>query len=279
MKTVFFGTSEFAVPVLRATHTASELLAVVTQPDRPSGRGQKLQPTPVKAAAQALDVAVYEPQRLRPFADELKALGADAFVLASYGKLLPQSVLDLAPGGAFNVHPSMLPRYRGATPIQSAIANGDTSTGVTIMLMDAGMDTGDIVEQRRVEIGADETYGALHDRLALIGAEMLGDVLRRAASGNVPRVPQTGEATVTTPISKEDLLLDLRWPPQRIVDRVRAFSPQPAARAEWLGETVKILRAHVENGELVVDDVVAPNRGRMSGEQYAQSRRAREAAR
>lgn len=268
-RTLFFGTSDFAVPILRAAARASDLRGVVTQPDRPAGRGQKLQPTPVKAAALELGVRVYEPTSLRAFAAELANETWDAFALASYGRILPQAILDVPRLGAFNVHPSLLPRYRGATPIQSAIANGDAQTGVSVMLMDAGLDTGDIVAQERVDIEAGEDYGSLHDRLAEIGARMLADVLTEAAAGSVPRRAQVGEASTTRPLRKEDLQLDLEQPARAIVNRVRALSPQPAARAVLNGETVKVLRAHVaSDGSLAVDEVIAPNRGRETGEAF-----------
>lgn len=268
-RTLFFGTSEFAVPSLRAAARASDLRGVVTQPDRPAGRGHKLQPTPVKVAALELGVRVYEPANLRAFAADLANETWDAFALASYGRILPQAILDVPRLGALNVHPSLLPRYRGATPIQSAIANGDRETGVSVMLMDAGMDTGDIVAQQRVDIEAGEDYGSLHDRLAEIGASMLANVLAAAANGSVPRRAQVGDPTVTRPLRKEDLQLDLTQPARAIVDRVRSLSPQPAARAFLNGETVKVLRAHVaSDGSLAIDEVIAPNRARESGDAF-----------
>jgi methionyl-tRNA formyltransferase len=221
---------------------------------------------------------VYEPKNLKAFAQEIAGAPFDLFALASYGRILPQAVLDLPKLGALNVHPSLLPKYRGATPIQSALRNGDSETGVTIMLMDAGMDTGDIVLQERVAIEPDDTYGALHDRLALYGGELLGEALDLAANGKLPRHPQSGVAVLTAPISKDDLIANPSWPAERIVAMVRAFSPQPGARMEVDGETIKVLGAHVEDGELVLDEVIVPNRGRMTGEAYRQSRRDRENA-
>ncbi len=276
MRSLFFGTSAFAVPSLRTVAAATDVVGVVTQPDRPAGRGQKLTPTPVKAAALELGLRVFEPLRLKPFAAEIAAEGPfDLFALASYGKILPQALLDLPRLGALNVHPSLLPRYRGATPIQSALRNGEHETGVSIMLMDAGMDTGDLVLQEHVAIRAGESYGDLHDRLAAFGAEMLGRAIALAQAGPLPRHPQQGEPTLTTPLAKEDLIVDLQWTPERVVNAVRAFSPQPGARAEIDGEPVKLLRAHVERGELVIDELIAPNRGRMTGEAYLRSRRER----
>jgi len=271
----------------------TDLVGVVTQPDRPAGRGHKLTPTPVKAAALALGLSVYEPQRLRPFIEDIRDERFDLFALASYGKILPQALLDLPRLGALNVHPSLLPEYRGATPIQTAIANGDTETGVSIMLMDAGMDTGDLVLQERVGIESGETYGELHDRLAFYGGELLGRALDLASAGPLRRMPQQGEPSVTKPIRKEDLRIDWSWPAARIVDRVRSLAPQPGARASLFAfDSLKLLKARVYQGDaagevgrgtligkdfvvragdgaVVVDELIAPNHGRETGLQFA----------
>jgi methionyl-tRNA formyltransferase len=273
VRSLFFGTSAFAVPSLHAVAARTKLAGVVTQPDRPAGRGQRLTASPVKRAALELGLRIYEPVRLRELAGELRNERFDCFALASYGRILPQALLDLPRIGALNVHPSLLPAYRGATPIQTALANGETETGVSIMLMDAGLDTGDLVAQERLVIEPGETYGELHDRLAELGAQLLADVLDAASRGALVRSPQSGEASLTRPLSKADLAIDLSWPAQRIVNAVRAFSPQPGARATLDGESLKILRAHVApDGTLCIDELIAPNRGRMSGEQYLRGR-------
>jgi methionyl-tRNA formyltransferase len=270
---LFLGTSAFAVPSLRAVAARAQLAGVVTQPDRPAGRGQRLTPSAVKTAALELGVRVYEPARLREFAAEIAAQRPDLLVLASYGRILPRSLLELPRLGALNVHPSLLPKYRGATPIQTALSEGETETGVSIMLIDEGLDTGDIVLQRQVAIEPSEAYGELHDRLAEIGAELLARALDLADRGELKGSPQTGEPSLTRPITGDDLRIDWNWPAQRIVNHVRAFSPRPAARASIEGETVKILRAHVgPHGKLILDELIAPNRGRMSGEAYFRSR-------
>jgi methionyl-tRNA formyltransferase len=276
LRTLFFGTSAFAVPSLHVTAEKTQLAGVVTQPDRPAGRGHKLQPTPIKTAALALGLRVYEPASLKAFVAQLAQTPYDLFALASYGKILPQALIDLPALGALNVHPSLLPQYRGATPIQSALLAGETRTGVSIMLMDAGMDTGDLVLQEPVEINADDDYGALHDRLALFGADLLGDAIDLALRGPLPRTPQRGESSVTRPIRKEDLVIDWSWAPERIVNTVRAFAPAPGARAVIDGESVKLLRAHVDGDRVVIDELIAPNRGRMSGESFERSRHDRE---
>lgn len=272
MKTLFFGTSAFAVPSLHVVAQRTQC-AVVTQPDRPAGRGHRLAPSPVKATALELGLRVYEPVRLRAFAPQIAGEDFDLFVLASYGRILPAELLALPRLGALNVHPSLLPKYRGATPIQSAILHGERTTGVSIMLMDAGLDTGDVVIAREVALGADETYGDLHDRLAQTGAELLCEALEAAEAGELRAAPQSGEATLTRLIERDDLRIDWSWPAERIARTVRAYSPQPAARADIDGESVKILRAHVdETGRLVIDELIAPNRGPMSGEAYLRGR-------
>lgn len=296
MKTLFFGTSEFAVPSLRAVADRTQLLGVVTQPDRPAGRGHALRPTPLKTAALELGVPVHEPKSLRAFANECVNGHYDLFVLASYGKILPQVLLDLPKLGAFNVHPSLLPKYRGATPIQTALLEGETQTGVTIMLMDAGMDTGDVVLQERTPIADDERYGELHDRLAIFGAQALSHAIDFARSGHVPHTPQEGKPSVTRPLRKEDLVIDWSWPAKRIVNAVRAFAPAPGARAVLADAPVKLLRARagaptiaalrpgeiidattdavmVRCGDGTVDvlELIPPNRGAQSGAAFAQS--------
>lgn len=269
---------------------------VVTQPDRPAGRGHKLRPTPVKSAALELGLPVFEPASLRSFAREHARESYDLFVLASYGKILPQELLDIPGLGSFNVHPSLLPKYRGATPIQNALLHGDQETGVTIMLMDAGMDTGEIVLQERTPIAPEERYGELHDRLALFGAQALSHALDLARSGHIPHYPQSGKVSVTRPLCKEDLIVDWNWPARRIVNAVRAFAPAPAARAQLGNVPVKLLRAALgtagitpaspgsilgiageaaavrcRNGTVDVLELVPPNRGAQSGAAFARS--------
>lgn len=243
-----------------------------------------------------LGVPVLEPASLRAFAADCARERYDLFVLASYGKILPQALLDVPKLGSFNVHPSLLPKYRGATPIQTALREGGTETGVTIMLMDAGMDTGDIVLQERTPIDEDERYGELHDRLAAFGAQALSHALDLARSGHIPHRPQSGKPSVTRPISKGDLTLDWAWPAQHIVNMVRAYAPAPAARATLGGTPVKLLRARegtssiaplapgeiagvagdaisIRCGDGTVDvlELVAPNRGAQSGAAFAQT--------
>jgi methionyl-tRNA formyltransferase len=237
---------------------------------------------------------VLEPDSLRSFSQEHANESYDLFVLASYGKILPQSVLQMPKLGALNVHPSLLPKYRGATPIQTALLEGESETGVTIMLMDAGMDTGDVVLQERTPIAPDERYGELHDRLAVFGAQALSHAIDLARSGYIPHVPQQGTPSVTRPLHKEDLAIDWNWPATRIVNVVRAFAPAPGARATIAGTPVKLLRARVADwnrfeqrpGEIVgmtsdaaiircgdgaveVLELIPPNRNAQSGAAFA----------
>ncbi len=295
MQTLFFGTSAFAVPSLRALAERTQLAGVVTQPDRPAGRGWRLRPTPVKLAALEIGAPVYEPLSLREFAASLAGRRYDLFVLAAYGRILPQSLLDLPRLGALNVHPSLLPRYRGATPIQSALVEGAVETGVSIILMDAGTDTGDIVLAEPTAIGAEETYGELHERLAALGARLLVRAIDAAGGEAFAAVPQTGEPTATRLPAKEGLTIDWSWSAEHIANVTRAFSPQPAARARLAGMTVKLLRAaraegHAGvppgtilgtrgeallvacgDGTVAVTALVAPNRGIATGRAFAQS--------
>lgn len=294
MRTLFFGTSDFAVPILEMTAARTEVAAVVTQPDRPAGRGHKLRPPPVKTVAENLRLTVHQPTALKNFAHELRRSAFDLFIVASYGKIVPKDLLNIPKLGSLNVHPSLLPLYRGATPIQSALRDGAAETGVSIMLMDEGMDTGDIVLQERTPILPDETYGELHDRLARFGAQVLAHAIDLARSGDLVRAPQTGKASVTRPLRKDDLRIDWNWPARRIVNHVRSLSPLPAARAEVAGVPLKILRAElgswdrplVAAGQIVgvrgdalivragdspvnLLEVIAPNRAPQTGAAFA----------
>ncbi len=231
---------------------------MVTQPDRPAGRGRKTEPTPVKREAERLGVPVHAPAKLVPFAEEARALAPDAFVVASYGRIVPRALLEAVPI-AFNVHPSLLPLYRGATPLQSVLRDGRGETGVTIIAMDAGMDTGDVLLQERLPIGARETYGELHDRTASIGARLAVDAIGAYEHGTLRREPQpdaarrlgVGEreiaATATRPWTKDDWALREDRTAAEMDGLVRALAPRPGARVlvPPLG-TVRILAAHVD---------------------------------
>jgi methionyl-tRNA formyltransferase len=244
---IFFGTPRFAVPALEALVAGPDVVVgVVCQPDRPSGRGQQVHAPPVKEAAQAHDIAVLQPTKLRPpeFLESLRAWEPDLIVVAAYGRILPQTVLDLPRLGCINVHASLLPRYRGAGPIQWAILRGETSTGVTIMQMNARMDEGDILLQRATPIGAGETHGELEARLATFGAETLQEALALLHRGELYPTPQVhADATLAPLIKKEDGRIDWSLPAIEIARRVRAFNPWPSAHTMWDGKMLKIHRA------------------------------------
>lgn len=246
---VFFGTPAFAVPSLEMLAARGvPLKLVVTQPDRPSGRGKKLTPPPVKTLAQRLGVPVFQAERLRAESSvrTLADFGGDCALVVAYGQLLPQSVLDLYPRGVLNIHGSLLPRLRGSAPIQRTLLNGDLETGITIMLLDAGMDTGPVLRQRRLDVAETETFGSLHDRLALAGAECLLETLALYHSGSLSPKPQDDSAaTYAPPIGKEELRIDWGRPARQLVNAIRAFDPMPGAFAYLEGRRIKCFRAAV----------------------------------
>jgi methionyl-tRNA formyltransferase len=234
MRIVFMGTAELSCASLEALAEDKRFLvaAVVTQPDRPRGRELKLQPSPVKALAQKLNLPVLQPARARDekFIAELRGLAPELIVVVAYGQLLPPDILDLPRYGCLNVHTSLLPKYRGAAPIQWAVANGDTETGVTLMKMDAGLDTGPIVAQRRTPIQPTDDSATLHDRLARLGAELLLATLSDHVAGKIQPRPQPVAGVSHAPkIKKEDGRIDWHLPAQTILNRLRAFTPWPGA--------------------------------------------------
>ena len=246
MKTVFLGTPAFAVASLEALAAAGhEVLAVFTQPDRPSGRGQTLAAPPVKRAALSLGLTVHQPERIRrPKAVELvAALRPEIMVVVGYGQIIPQSFLDIPPHGIVNVHASLLPRYRGAAPIQWAIANGETRTGVTTMRIDAGLDTGDMLLKSETNIGPLETAHDLSARLARMGAALLLETLAGIERGAIVPVRQNpAEATYAPVLKKEDGLIDWRRTAAEIRNRARGFAPWPGAHTRFRGRGFQILK-------------------------------------
>jgi methionyl-tRNA formyltransferase len=241
------GTPDFAVPTLELlVSVGNDVAAVYTQPDRPSGRGQHMAETPVKRRAQQLGLRVLAPKTLRaPEAIEaLRSFSPEALVVAAYGKLLPQAALDAAPKGALNIHPSLLPKYRGPSPIAAAILAGDRETGGTIMLLDAGMDTGPILAQRRTPIGDDDTTGTLSERLAREGAALLAETLAQWLAGKItPQAQDEAAATITKLVEKEDGRIDWSRPAREIWLQTRAYNPWPGSFTTWRGAIVKVLQA------------------------------------
>lgn len=245
--TVFLGTPEFAVPSLRKLVGAKvPLIAVVTQPDRPSGRGKKLTAPPLKVVAEGFGIPVYQPPRIRAgeVIDRLQAFGAECAVVVAYGQILPQAFLDLFPLGTLNVHASLLPAYRGAAPLQRCLLAGETRTGVTIMLLDAGMDTGPVLAQRAVPIREDATYGSLHDEMAEAGGELLLETLRAWRAGRIVPVPQEDAlATYAPPLLKTEGRVLWEASGNQIVNTIRAFDPSPGAYGLFLGQRMKFFQA------------------------------------
>lgn len=248
MRTVFMGSPEFAVPTLRVLAEKTELVCVVTQPDRHAGRGRRLAESPVKAEAVSLDLEVFQPESLKDelVKRELQAKNAGVFIVAAYGKILPGSLLRVPPHGVLNVHASLLPRWRGAAPVQAAIASGDQRTGVTIMKMDEGLDTGPIIDQRHIPIAPDATGGALTKKLAKLGAELLSNALPAYLSGESEPQPQEDAAATYAPmLRKSDGFLDLSLPAATLERMIRAYDPWPGTYLEWEGRRLAIHKASV----------------------------------
>jgi len=255
MRVVFAGTPAFAAEALRALHAAGfELPLVLTQPDRPAGRGMKLQPSPVKQFALAQGLAVAQPRSLRldgRFPEDaaaaravLQAAAPDVMVVAAYGLILPPWVLALPPLGCLNIHASLLPRWRGAAPIQRAVEAGDAETGITIMQMDAGLDTGPMLLRAVEPIGPQDTTATLHDRLATLGARLIVQALRDAAAGRLRPQPQPAEGvSYAHKIAKAEAAVDWRQPAAALARRARAFDPAPGLHFALGGEPVKLWRA------------------------------------
>ena len=262
MKVVFMGTPEFAVPSLEQLVPAHDVVAVYTQPDRAAGRGRSLAMPPVKRAALSLNLAVRQPVSLKDagVVAQLAVLRPDVIVVAAFGQLLPQPVLDIPPFGCVNVHPSLLPKFRGASPVAAAILAGDKFTGVSVMLMDEGLDTGPVLARAQIPIPASDTTGSLTARLSLIAARLLLEVLPRWSRGELVPQPQSeAEATYSGPVSKDAGEIDWRLPAVDIWRRVRAFQPWPGCYTKWQGEQLKIMEAVPLPGEKVfeVGQVVA----------------------
>ncbi|MBO6232744.1 MAG: methionyl-tRNA formyltransferase [Clostridia bacterium] len=271
MKIVFMGTPDFAKESLEALYNNGyEILAVVTNPDKPKGRGMKMVASPVKEFALEKGLKIYQPEKVRKneeFINEIKSLNPDVICVVAYGKILPQEILDIPKNGSINVHGSLLPKYRGAAPIQWAVLNGDKTTGVTTMYMGAGMDTGDMILKQEVEIGEDETTGELWDRLSKIGSELLVETLKQIEAGTAPRVKQGDDFTMAPMLDKEMAKID--WEnktAKEIKNLVRGLNPIMGAYTFLNGKKIKFWKVDVakdvdeeanvalENGTVVLSD-------------------------
>jgi methionyl-tRNA formyltransferase len=255
IRIIFMGSPEFALPALSALANAHHIVGVVTQPDRTAGRGRELKSPPVKTLALELNIPVMQPEKLRaPEAmQQLRAWAPDLIVVAAFGQILKKDVLELPRYGCINVHASLLPRWRGAAPINAAILAGDEETGVTIMQMDAGLDTGPMLARKSIRIKADDTAGSVLAALSTLGADLLNEVLPEYISGNLTIQPQPAEGATYAPmLKKEDGLLDFTRPALELERRVRAMNPWPGAWFEWNGNLLRVLRAStasVEKGQ------------------------------
>lgn len=288
MRVVFIGTGEIGVPTLRTLQRSEhKLVGVVTQPDKAVGRDQKMTPPPIKAALTETEMPILQPARIRDgrSIDEIRELKPEAIVVMAYGQILPRDVLQIPPLACLNLHASLLPRWRGAAPIQAAIAAGDRQSGITVMFMDEGLDTGDILLQHQVDILPNDTGGSLHDRLAGMAPAALLEALRLLASGNAPRFPQ-GSALVTSApkLNREDGRISWEEPATVIERKIRAFNPWPgafmtiddpettAARKSPRGRNLKIFSASVADfdgkpGEILRNEnefIVAAGKGALS---------------
>ena len=248
---VFMGTPDFAAPLVEACATLGELVAVVTQPDRPKGRGNAVVAPPVKVWAEAHGIPVWQPLKVKTgdFEAQLRAVSPDVAVVAAYGRILPKGVLDAPRLGCVNVHASLLPKLRGAAPIQWAIAQGESETGVCLMQMDEGLDTGPVLARRAISIAADETGGSLFDKLSALGRELLVAELPRFLRGELQPMPQDHPRHTLAPIiDKQDGKLDFTRDAVALERRVRAFDPWPGTFTLLEGKLLKVLRAHVGSG-------------------------------
>lgn len=252
MRIVFMGTAEFGLPSLeRLLHSSHSVEAVVTGPDRPKGRGLKLAPSPIKVFALERGLTVLQPEKLKDeeFISTLRGLRPDLFVVVAF-RMLPKEVFEIPPKGTINLHGSLLPRYRGAAPIQWAIIRGERRTGVTTFFIDEGMDTGNLILQREVEIGGDETAGQLHDRLAQIGAEVLMETVEQIAQGKAAQMKQDDSIATPAPkLKKEDGLIDWSKKAIDIKNQIRGMNPFPGAYTELSGRIIKVHKASLAPDE------------------------------
>ncbi len=252
MRIVFMGTPDFSVPALKALVEAGhQVIAVVTQPDKPRGRGKEVQMTPVKIQAMEYGIPVYQPAKVREasFVEVLQGMEADVYVVIAFGQLLPKAVLELPKYGCINIHASLLPKYRGAAPIQWCVIDGERETGITTMMMDVGLDTGDMLEKTVIPIEEKETGGSLHDKLSLAGGALILSTLKKLEEGTLVRTPQTDEGTCYAKMLTKSLG-DIDWNQSAVsIERlIRGLNPWPSAYTLWNGKTIKIWSADVTTG-------------------------------
>jgi methionyl-tRNA formyltransferase len=300
MRVVFIGTGEIGVPTLNALLNSSEheLVSVVTQPDKPAGRDQHLEPPPIKKALAGSKMSILQPAKIkdRQAIDQVRALQPEVIVVIAYGQILPRHLLEIPPIACLNLHASLLPRWRGAAPIQAAISSGDRETGMTVMYMDEGLDTGDILLQRKIDILPEDTGGSLHDRLGQIAPDALLESLKMLSAGGAPRVPQENALATTAPkLKREDGRIDWSEPAEVIERKIRAFNPWPGAFMKLGAQNLKIFSTAIVDlsgrpaeivesetdliiaagkGALLLNEVQLEGKRRMSGTEFVRGRRA-----
>ena len=260
MRIVFMGTPEFAVPSLeKLAGGGHEIVGVFTQPDRPRGRGNKLSPSPVKACAQQYGIPVFQPEKIRrDGVEDLRGLKPDLCVTAAFGQILSQEILDIPPLGNINVHASLLPRHRGSAPIAYAILQGDAAAGITTMMMDRGIDTGDMLLQAETEIGETETCGELTERLSLMGAELLKETLRRLEAGTLERIPQDETNMTYDPMLNREMgTADFTASAREVKGRINGLNPWPCVSVPFGEGRLKLLRAALAEGKGAPGEVLA----------------------
>ncbi|MCL2586886.1 MAG: methionyl-tRNA formyltransferase [Firmicutes bacterium] len=275
MKIAFLGTPGFAVPSLEALlKSRHEIVCIVSQPDKPIGRGGKVQFSPVKEFALKHSIPILQPERISKEVEILDKYRPDILVTCAFGQMLRQNVLDYAPYGVINVHGSLLPKYRGASPIQWAIINGDTETGVTIMRTDMGMDTGDMILWESIPINSDETSGDLFPRMAQLGAKLLVKTLDKIQGSTARFIKQDDALATPAPmLRREHGLIDWSKPAHEIVNLIRGLNPWPSAYFELDGEQIKVHKARVADGRVELLEVQAPNSKRMRGVDFCNGKR------
>jgi len=264
---IFMGTPDFACPTLQSLIERGEnLVAVVTQPDRPKGRGQKMMPPPVKELAEKHGITVYQPLKVRDpgFVDIIRELKPDVIVVVAFGQILPKALLDVPPHGCINVHASLLPRYRGAAPLNWCIINGETETGVTTMLMDVGLDTGDMLLIRKTALDENEDIQSLHDRMSAMGADLLAETLDSLLAGNLIPQPQDNTASCYAPmLKKDDGIINWHSDAHTIHNQVRGLAVWPGACSVIDGQVLKIFRTSIGEGSGEPGTVLQASKGRL----------------
>ena len=245
MKIIFAGTPDFAVaPLQKLIENGAEIVGVITQIDKPQGRKGILTPPPVKTAAESAGIPVFQPEKIRDFVEEIRTLGADLMITCAYGQILTQAVLDCFPKGVWNIHAGLLPKYRGASPIQSCILNGESKTGVSIMKTELGLDCGDVLCVEETKITDTETYGELSERLSLLGADLVVKALKLLEQGGYTLTPQGEEGVgVVRKISKDHAKIDFTKPANEIINLIRGMNPAPIAYTELEGNKINVYRA------------------------------------